>query len=326
MDWSKAKNILITLLLALNATLLATVVGRAVDTGASRRIYGDVAQILEKRGVRMLCEFPKDVRDSELLIYEDSAGYMAALAGRLAGGAGTAGAGAGSAGAGADSAGSGAAGAGAADSGADGTGAGGSGAAGAAAGGLQGAAEVRLLGRAALAYRNPSPAEALAVADDAALDSGARAALEAKGIDLSQFGLDSLARGDSDGDGIDDGGARLFYVQRHGGKPVFDSTVAVSVSASGGISAIEVRHRAIKDVSQDRQMSVVPAYQVVLKHYAGGGQAIRSIDIGFMGQDEPSESPLVESEEGAVWRVRTDDGGERFFEAAYGDEIFPPQG
>lgn len=290
MDWSKAKNILITLLLALNALLLASVVSRAVGAGEGNGMYEDVGQILEKRGVAMLCDFPRDVRDSELLIYEDGSAAARAMAESLSGGAPLPAAGGGAA------------------SWRD----------------PSGSVEIELLGGASFVYRNAAPSEGIGMADAAALDSGVRAALAAKGVDLSQFALDSAAAADGGGEWSGGGGgAELCYAQKYKGKLVFDSTVCVTVSASGGISEISVRRRGIKDDSQGRLMSVVPAYQVVLKHYAESGQAIRSIDIGFMGQNAPADGSFVESEEGAVWRVRTEGGGERFFEAAYGDEIFP---
>jgi hypothetical protein len=113
----------------------------------------------------------------------------------------------------------------------------------------------------------------------------------------------------------------LQYILNYQGKLVFDSVFLVRVSPSGGISEITANCRGIRGVSEDKSMPVIPAYQVILKNYPGPDQTIRAVEIGFMGQNSGQESAFIESEEGAVWRVRLDDGSARFFEAAYGDEI-----
>jgi hypothetical protein len=293
-DWGKAKTILITLLLALNALLFGSIAARAYDIGAGDSIYDDLGQILDRRGVTVLCGFPKDVRDSELLIYEDSAEYVERIAASLSGGA--------------------------AVFGGDGVWR-----------DPAGTVEIERLGRESFVYRDSAPERGAGVpfgaagggaaggaadaAGDAALQSSVKGFLADRGVDMSPFALDYFERGAD--------GATLQYVQTYKGMPVFDSVVRVRADAAGGVEEIEVRHRGIKGVSRNKPMNVIPAYQVVLKNYRERGQAISSIDIGFMGQNTSADNQFVESEEGAVWRIRSDGGADRFFEALYGDEIFP---
>ena len=64
MDWAKAKNILIMLLLALNFLLAATIINRAIGGGADRALYKNVVQILNSRGVIINCGFPKQITNT----------------------------------------------------------------------------------------------------------------------------------------------------------------------------------------------------------------------------------------------------------------------
>jgi hypothetical protein len=300
MDWARAKTILLTLLFVLNILLGGTILSRAADGGDTARIYQDVTEILARRGVQLHCAFPRDIRSSALLIYKDDSRFVAALAGQLAAAAGTVvteldtEGGAASAAAAAD-------------------------------------VEVVMLGREAFRYRNrrpeagevaPSAADPDAGAADAnaagtfdaRMDEAVRRALAQKGMDLSAFVTDAIVS-------EADGGVTAQYILAYQDQLVFDSGFEVRVAPSGGIAEITANCRGIRGVSDNKSMRVIPAYQVILKNYRGPDQVIRAIEIGFMGQNSDQENLFIESEEGAVWRVRLEDGTTRFFEAAYGDEI-----
>ena len=288
MDWGRAKTILIAILLMLNAVLAGTIVSRATGSGADDRIYRDVAQILENRGISMQCEFPKNIRSSAMLVYEGGASRAALMAQALASYAGVAYAVLGEEG--------------------EALAAGGSG------------KRVELVGSESIRYACDFPTEALPMGSEEPLGDALRDALSGMGIDMSQFALDSVKWHRADAG--EDGGATARFVQVYQGSLVFDSYISVRVTPDGGIAEVAARLRGIRGLSPNKPMKVAPAYQVILRHYSKSGQAIRSIDIGFMGQSAASGDAFIESEEGAVWRVRLAEGSDRYFEASYGDEVF----
>ena len=174
---------------------------------------------------------------------------------------------------------------------------------------------VEMIGRESLLYTNTRPDEGLNTSSITALDTAIRQTLGEWGVDLSSFTTDYATKGI-------DGSFFFQYILDYKGKLVFDSNVNVTVNVDGGIVEISLSYREIKSASIDKLMKVIPAYQVLLKNIYENGSIVTSINIGFMGQNTARENPFIESEEGAVWRVRLDDGSERFFEAAYGDEIY----
>ena len=173
---------------------------------------------------------------------------------------------------------------------------------------------VEKLGKESLRYTGLHPDEGLNTSGEAALDAAIRKNLGEKGVDLSNFTLDYTTKSEN--------GSYFFqYILEYKGKLVFDSNINVSVNPEGGIEEITINYREITSATLDKLMKVMPAYQVILKNFNQGGDTIASINIGFMGQNT-RDNIFRESKEGAVWRVRLDDGTERFFEAAYGEEIY----
>ena len=267
MDWARAKNILLILLLALNVVLAASILNRMLGGGADRELYTGVTRILDGRGVQMRCDFPRQIKNSELLIYGDGVRFVDNCARALN------------------------------------------------IGGATASGSVEMLGRESLRYTNESPDVFLAASTPPAADTEARRFLAGAGIDIDGFKTDYITA-------YTDGGYHIQYIYDYKGNLVFDSRVEVTLEGDGGVSEITISYREIKSASLDRVMDVIPAYQVILKNYIDGGVVIESISIGFMGQNTARENPFIESEEGAVWRVRLDDGSVRYFEATYGDEIF----
>jgi len=176
------------------------------------------------------------------------------------------------------------------------------------------AAWVEMPGRESLRYINLRPDENLNTASVSALDADIRRVLGEWGVDMAGFTTDYTAK-------TANGEHYYQFILDYKGKLVFDSNINVYVNGDGGIAEIAISYREIKGVTIDKLMSVIPAYQVLLKNYYEEGAVVESISIGFMGQNMARENPFKESEECAVWRVRLEDGSERFFEAAYGDEI-----
>ena len=265
MDWARAKNILIVLLLVLNATLTAVIVDRMTGGDADRAFYASVTRILDDRGVAMHCDFPRQVTDSGLLMYGDGAKFVENCARALSNNGNN-------------------------------------------------TARIEMAGRESLRYTNELADENLSTASISALDTAIRRKFAEWNIDMSVFITDATI--------IDAGGNYYYhYILDYQGNPVFDSNISVAVDKEGSVREISINYREIKSASAEKLMKVIPAYQVVLKNFYDAGAAITSINIGFMGQNTARDNPFIESEEGAVWRVKLDDGTERFFEATYGDEI-----
>jgi hypothetical protein len=264
MDWARAKNILIVLLIVLNLALTGTIVSRAIGSGADRELYTSVIQILNNRGITILCDFPKQVTSSEVLYYGYGANYVKSCEDALYGGEFTV---------------------------------------------------FQRFGDESFRYTNLKPKENLNTTSMSVLDTAIRGALAAKGIDLSGYTTDySIKSGD---------GSYIYqYIREYKGKLIFDSYFIVTVNREGGIAEITISYREINTASLDKLMKVMPAYQVILKNFNESGDVIVSINIGFLGQNMDPINKYKESKEGAVWRVRLEGGAERFFDAAYGEEIY----
>jgi hypothetical protein len=247
--------------------LTAVIVNRAIGGGADKDFYSSVTRILYERGVEMKCEYPKQITNSELLIYGDGIRFVENCAKSIVN----------------------------SDRGA--------------------AWWFEKRGRESFIYKNLRPDENLDTASIEALDADLRRVLGIWGIDLSDFTTD-YAIENSDG---------TFFIQfifDYKGKLIFDNKIDILVNEDGGISELFISYREIKGASIDKLMKVIPVYRVLLKNFYEEGLVISSINIGFMGQNTERENPFKESDEGAVWRIRLDDGTERFFEVTYGDEIY----
>ena len=265
MDWARAKNILIAVLLVLNVFLTSAIIARLTGGGADRELYSGVDRILSDRGITMLCEFPKNIKDSGQLMYGDGARYVENCAKALNGsGAKT--------------------------------------------------SSVEILGRESLRYVNPSPGEGLNTESLPALDDSIRKIFSEWGVDLTRYVTDCM-------ESANGGGFYYRYILKINERLIFDSNIQVYIDMDGGVTDIAMSYREIKPDPLETLISVIPAYQVIIRNYYVSGTAIASIDLGYLGRNTARENPFIESEEGAVWRVILDDGSERFFEAAYGEEV-----
>jgi len=71
MDWSRAKTILIYVVLTLNIILLLFISSYKLDINASRQMIADTTQIMKNRGIVIECEIPVYNDKSPWLIFED---------------------------------------------------------------------------------------------------------------------------------------------------------------------------------------------------------------------------------------------------------------
>ena len=177
-------------------------------------------------------------------------------------------------------------------------------------------ASIQFTGPESFLYSNANPRDKSVAGDgESGLDEAIRSVLGQAGIDIAEFVTDEILV-------YPDGGRVFRYIRVFERKYVFDSNIAVFVNPVGGIEHIHVSYRGVRGFSDEAEMSMIPAYQVFLRNSFQEGQVISSIDIGYLGLQDPYyDGSYMESMEGAVWRVRLGDGGERFFEGAFGDEI-----
>ncbi|HHW31833.1 MAG TPA: hypothetical protein GXX20_09215 [Clostridiaceae bacterium] len=80
MDWPKAKNILIIVLLILNFVLLLIIGFYKIDAGESKETLNSIKKILENRNVIINCTVPVYNKNIPYIIFENGSPDMAAIA------------------------------------------------------------------------------------------------------------------------------------------------------------------------------------------------------------------------------------------------------
>ena len=240
MEWSKAKNILIVLLLLLNLSLVLAIFARFMDTGGTIEVYRGVMSILDARGITIGCNIPNTRIEKPNLVYENNRMIDDSI---------------------------------------------------------------------------PVLQAQVSTETTEQMDADIRRIMADGGVDLSSYVLDGVMPGVVPGDN------NVNYLLSYEGELVFDSWVNLLVDESGAIRTVRGNYRTVKGFSDKEQTAVLPVYLVLLKQYMTPGPAISEIHLGFMSQSGSGEDAFKESEEGAVWRIRQEDGTTRFFEALYGDEI-----
>ncbi|MCL2165095.1 MAG: hypothetical protein FWH55_12080 [Oscillospiraceae bacterium] len=289
MEWGKVKSILIVLFLMLNAVLAANIVNQYLDRRVGDDFREDIDQIIEKRGITLECELPVEKYEVRRLIYEDNSDMARELATRLAG---------------------------------------------------EDLIGVKFTGPESFTYTSGAQQDELGfehadnspldepgsvreggalqvgfdIEDDENLDATARAMFWQAGIDMSEFIIDKILYDIS-------GGKIIKYIRKYEGELIFDSNIKVFFNPAGDIYSIHVNSRGVRGFSEEVKMQMIPAYQVVLRNAFQEGQVIRAIDVGYLGQEGEQDGAFTESMEGAVWRIKLDDGNDRYFEGVYGNEI-----
>jgi hypothetical protein len=314
MGWERAKSILIGLLLVLNLVLAVVSITSALSASDVEAFNRDAIQILEGRGVTVSCALPAETVRCERPVYQD--GDWAARAMERVGEL---------------------------------------------AATWPGEIHADVEGRPGafwVEYEDPQPEPGLAgwagwaallngaapqgegggaggeptpqgegdgaarQADEGGTGAGApaetalREALAARGFDLSGF-VEDYCVADAEDNLV------AHYVLEYQGRPVFDSVVSAAVSPAGAILRVAVNGRAVEAADGRARTRVVPAYQVLLRHYtqeSSAGQAIATVDVGYMA-DASSSGLFAQQDAIPVWRVQLSDGTARYFEGVYGDEL-----
>lgn len=167
-----------------------------------------------------------------------------------------------------------------------------------------------------LRYQNLAPEEYLPVLDQKEIEKYAEKLLKDIGINISHYKLDSYAK-------KSDGTIRIKYIEAYKGYLVFGNIIDM-VIGSKGLTSLEYSSKKIKGLSAGSSVTVMQAYQVLLKNQANlayaGPAVIKGLDIGY-GMPEEVNDEMEEYSEGLYWRVVLESGAEKYFEAQNGEMV-----
>lgn len=113
-----------------------------------------------------------------------------------------------------------------------------------------------------------------------------------------------------------DGSITLYYKQKYKGFLIFYNEAEVTITEKG---ITGFRCKFIKPLGIAAAKKIVPAYQILLKHFDGGDNTvITSIDAGFVGSFHQSS---VQASEALVWRIGIDGQKPLYFNAVNAEKI-----
>lgn len=116
-----------------------------------------------------------------------------------------------------------------------------------------------------------------------------------------------------------DGSITAVYREKFQDFVVFENQLKVTADKNGVLS-LKCGYKSIESL-RNPGTRIISAYQILLKEYGGvdGPETITDIDLGF--KDSNPEQDMKETYKQPAWRIRTQDGNERFFKATNGEEI-----
>jgi len=114
----------------------------------------------------------------------------------------------------------------------------------------------------------------------------------------------------------------LLFYEKFEGKNVFGNYVKAIVSAEGLIG-MEAGYNKIIGFSPQKVTDLAPAYQVLLSNFKGeNNEVIIGIDFGYKEINDNDTDGLQSSEQPPVWRIKLKgDDRQRYFDATNGLEI-----
>ncbi|NTV88944.1 MAG: hypothetical protein HGA22_01040 [Clostridiales bacterium] len=119
-----------------------------------------------------------------------------------------------------------------------------------------------------------------------------------------------------------DGSIRLIFHEKFKGMLVFGNYVDATVTEKG-VTRLEVGYRQIRRFSAEKVGGLVAAYQVLLKNFDGSGApVITAITFGYMDVTDQETAGLQSTEQPPVWRIKVEgEDTSRYFNATTGLEI-----
>jgi regulatory protein YycI of two-component signal transduction system YycFG len=289
MDWSKAKGIIIMLLLAFNIFLLTNIIVYAKGQSIPRETIQNTINILKTRDVELECAIPTYDSDTPKLVYGSGVLNSSLIAGKLLGGTyKTAGAG---------------------ESAETGESAG--------AGILYTNESKKLLydSNGILSYEDSEPHDKVDVSNINAVKGYVENFLKGCGLIDNSYVLDGKKFNA-------DGSISLYYIEVYKGYFIFDNYLNVNV-AKNGLVSLESKRKEIQRLSPDKARDIAAAYQILLGNFNGGAKiVITSIDFGFIDSNAAAMKGIESPEQFPVWRVEIKDADKpRYFNTFDGKEV-----
>ncbi|MCX7747143.1 MAG: two-component system regulatory protein YycI [Clostridia bacterium] len=164
-----------------------------------------------------------------------------------------------------------------------------------------------------LVYTDKSPAEAISLSNKYELEQYGRTIIKKMGFNSSEYYLDRYTETIGENKSI-----TLTFRQNYKRFIVFDNYITATITEKG-LTYLECSYKEPANISS-RNEKVVPAYKILLDNMSSGNKAvIISIDVGFKsGYDEAKETNLMG---GLVWRIKLEDGIDKYYSAIDGEEI-----
>jgi regulatory protein YycI of two-component signal transduction system YycFG len=114
----------------------------------------------------------------------------------------------------------------------------------------------------------------------------------------------------------DDGTVNIVFKEIYNDYIIFSNDFQIEVS-NNGIKKLKCRLIKVNG-EQSKGNSIVPAYQILLRHYTESKNTITGIDIGFICEYRQEG---ISSTISPVWRISTEEDGERYFSTVDGSII-----
>lgn len=292
MDMSRAKNIILLLLLALNIFLLADIIVYARGQGIPKETIQNSVNILKARGVELKCAIPTYNGNTPKLVYGNDALDHNLIVGKLLGvkfkgrqggqitqtGQTTQ----------------------TTQSGQT---------------YLSGSRKLSFNENGTMTYEDSKPGDTVDVAHTNAVDKYVRTFVKDSGLIDALYVLDSRETNQ-------DGSIMLTYIEKYKGYLIFDNYLKANV-AKYGIISLESGKKKIKGFSQDKAGDVAAAYQILLGNFRLGVRTvITGIDFGFYNSNAVWMQGISTNEQFPVWRITVKNSDNpRYFSASDGKEI-----
>lgn len=290
MDWSRAKNIILILLVIFNVFLLFQIIGYG-NEGISKETILNMEKILYSRGIRLECEIPRYDSDTPRLEFGSGVLDKAALAKKLLGIKMEADA--------VNETGN--------DAGND-------------AGNetgiyTAGARKLVFTGTNSFTYTDDMPEDNVDTSDLNETEKYLKKFLKSRNLENPRYVPDEKAF-------INGKGAVFTYIEKYKGFLIFDNFLKVVVSDKG-VTYLEVGQRQIKGFSMEKISDISAAYQILLENFDGSNKAvITSVDLGYKDTANQAQNSLQSSEQLPVWRIKVKGlDSARYFSASDGKEI-----
>lgn len=158
-------------------------------------------------------------------------------------------------------------------------------------------------------YKNGKLGDTISVSSMRDAEKYAKGMLAKLGLPVKQIRLDRFVANEAKD------GYHLEFKQYYDKYPLYDNRVEMEVTKNG-LAYLAVK---IKKPTQPKLKSrkIIPAHAILLSHFTSGGKlVITDMDLGFKGTLQSQETTY--KYEYPVWRVRLENGEERFFKASDG--------